>query len=71
MASARGYGDLKGAVADAVSEMLAPLRERYAELRPDEDALERILREGGDKAREIASDTLSDVRRAMGIGPRD
>jgi tryptophanyl-tRNA synthetase len=64
-----GYGDFKGAVADAVVEYLAPVRERYAELRSDEAALEATLAGGADKARAIASDTLADVRDATGIGP--
>ena len=68
MRSARGYGDLKGAVAEAVVDMLAPVRERYAEIRPDQDRLEAILAEGADKARAIASGTLGDVRDAMGVG---
>ena len=65
-----GYGDFKSAVADAVVEYLAPVRERYAELRGDEAALEAILAAGAEKARAIASGTLADVREAMGIGPR-
>ena len=69
MADARGYGDLKAAVAEAVVEMLTPVRERYAELRPDEAALEEILAAGAEKARAIASDTLADVREAMALGP--
>ena len=64
-----GYGDFKSAVADAVVGYLAPIRERYAELRGDEDGLEAILVSGTEKARAIASDTLADVRDAMGIGP--
>ena len=64
-----GYGDFKSAVADAVVEYLAPVRERYAELRPDEDALERTLAAGADKARAIASGTVADVREAMRVGP--
>ena len=64
-----GYGDFKGAVAEAVVELLAPVRERYVELRPNEDAIEETLRAGADKAREIASATLTEVRSAMGIGP--
>ena len=64
-----GYGDFKGAVAEAVVEYLAPVRERYAELRSDEAELERLLSEGAGKAREIASGTLADVRTAMGVGP--
>jgi tryptophanyl-tRNA synthetase len=65
-----GYGDFKGAVAEAVVELLAPVRERYAELRPDEAALEATLKGGAEKAREIASGTLADVRDRMGIGPK-
>jgi tryptophanyl-tRNA synthetase len=64
-----GYGAFKQAVADAVVEYLAPVRERYQELRGDEQALERTLAEGAEKARAIASGTLRDVRRAMGVGP--
>ena len=69
MRSARGYGDLKAAAAEAVVEMLTPVRERYAELRADEGQLEAILAEGAEKAREMARETLSDVRGAMGFGP--
>ncbi len=69
MQSARGYGDLKAATAQAVVEMLAPVRERYAELRGDEPRLEAILAEGADKAAAMARPTLADVRAAMGYGP--
>ena len=64
-----GYGDFKGAVADAVADYLAPVRERYAELRADEAGLERTLAEGAEKARAIAGPVLADVREAMGVGP--
>ena len=62
------YGDFKVAVAEAVAGHLAPVRERYLELRPDEQALEAMLEQGAERAREIASVTLTDVRAAMGIG---
>jgi tryptophanyl-tRNA synthetase len=64
-----GYGDLKGAVAEGVVELLAPVRERYAELRPDQAALEETLATGAEKARTISSPTLAEVRERMGIGP--
>jgi tryptophanyl-tRNA synthetase len=64
-----GYGDFKGAVADAVVEFLGPVRERYDELRPDEAALENALAAGAEKARAIASETLAEVRSAIGVGP--
>ncbi len=63
-----GYGDFKGAVAEAVVEYLSPTRERYEELRPDGHALEAALAAGAEKARAIASETLAEVRGAMGIG---
>jgi tryptophanyl-tRNA synthetase len=63
-----GYGDFKTAVAESVTEFLAPVRERYEELRPDEETLERTLSAGAEKARAIASETLAEVRAAMGIG---
>jgi tryptophanyl-tRNA synthetase len=64
-----GYGVFKQAVADAVVGYLAPVRERYEEIRADEDGLERVLAAGAEKARAIASATLRDVREAMGVGP--
>ncbi len=63
-----GYGDLKKAVAEAVVELLAPVQERYAELRPDEAALEAALAAGAEKARAIAGPTLAEVKSRMGIG---
>ena len=63
------YGDFKSAVADAVVEYLAPVRERYDAIRADEAELERILAVGADKARAITSGVVGDVRQAMGVGP--
>jgi tryptophanyl-tRNA synthetase len=64
-----GYGDFKQAVAEAVVECLAPVRERYAELRPDEAALERVFAAGVEKARALAAPVLADVRARMGYEP--
>jgi tryptophanyl-tRNA synthetase len=65
----QGYGAFKEAVAEAVVEYLAPVRERYRELRPDEAALEAVLSEGAERARAIAAPTLAEVRQVMGVGP--
>jgi tryptophanyl-tRNA synthetase len=65
----QGYGAFKAAVGEAVVDYLAPARERYAELRADAAGLEATLAQGAEKAREIASGTLGDVRRVMGVGP--
>src|SRR6201999_2152267 len=56
-----GYGDFKKAVADGVVELLAPVRERYEEIRPDEAALEAVLAAGAEKARAVAAPVLQDV----------
>ena len=63
----QGYGDFKGAVAEAVVEYLAPVRERYEAIRADEAAIESALAAGAEKARAIAAVTLADVREAMGV----
>jgi tryptophanyl-tRNA synthetase len=65
-----GYGDFKSAAAESVIELLAPVREGYAGLRPDTEALERTLAAGAEKAREIAAQTMADVRDRMGVGKR-
>ena len=56
------YGELKTAVADAVDAYLAPVRERYEQLRGDEAALERILADGAMQAQAMAAETLAEVR---------
>jgi tryptophanyl-tRNA synthetase len=63
------YGAFKAAVAEAVVEFLRPVRERYEEIRPDEDALQQTLAEGAERAQAMASETVRDVRAAMGVGP--
>jgi tryptophanyl-tRNA synthetase len=68
LADARGYGDLKAAVAAAVIDYLAPVRERYGDLRADEPTLEAVLAEGAERAHAIAAPTLADVREAMALG---
>jgi tryptophanyl-tRNA synthetase len=64
----QGYGSFKEAVAEAVVEFLRPLRERYEEIRPDEEAIKGILLEGAERAHAIASQTVADVRERMGVG---
>ena len=65
-----GYGAFKEAVGEAVVELLAPVRERFLELRADEAGLEATLADGAERARGIATDVMTDVRAAMGVGPR-
>jgi tryptophanyl-tRNA synthetase len=62
-----GYGDFKAAVGDAVVDFLAPVQERYAELRDDPGELERVLAAGAGKARALAAPVLADAREAVGV----
>jgi tryptophanyl-tRNA synthetase len=62
------YGEFKTAVAEAVVEYLAPVRERYEQLRADEGELESILAAGAARADVMAAETLEDVRELMGVG---
>ncbi len=62
-----GYGEFKQDVGDAVVELLAPVQERYAELRADEPELLRLLKLGADKAREASAPTLDAMTRRMGF----
>lgn len=65
--SARGYGDLKKAVAEVVIDELAPIRERYVELIDDISELDRLLNVGAEKANNIASAKLDFVKDKMGL----
>ncbi|WP_237387497.1 tryptophan--tRNA ligase [Xenorhabdus sp. Sc-CR9] len=61
------YGHLKSAVADAVSEMLTGLQERYHHFRNDEVLLNQIMAEGAAKAQVRAQATLDKVYDAVGL----
>jgi tryptophanyl-tRNA synthetase len=63
------YGPLKDDTADAVIELLRPVRERYAELAADRAIAEAVLKLGADKAREVASATLARAQDAVGLLP--
>ena len=66
----RGYGDLKGAVADAVVAEFAPVRERALELLADPAELDRVLAGNAERANEIAEATLARAYDRIGFLPR-
>jgi tryptophanyl-tRNA synthetase len=66
----QGYGAFKQAVGEATAELLAPVRERYRELRADEAGLERALAEGAERAREIAVPVMAELHSVMGLGSK-
>ncbi|MDE0605388.1 MAG: tryptophan--tRNA ligase [bacterium] len=64
------YGPLKSDTADAVNEMLNPIRDRFAELSSDPGEIARVLATGADKARTVAAATLERARTNAGLIPR-
>lgn len=61
------YGDMKKQLAEDMVHFIRPIREKASELQRDEDTLRKIMKAGKDKARDSASKTLSEARKAMGI----
>ena len=62
-----GGGALKAFVTEAVNSYLAPIRARREELAADMDYVKDVLHEGNRQARAIATETLDEVREAMGM----
>jgi len=63
----KGYGDLKGEVADVVVEYLKPIREKTLELLSDESHLLAVLSQGAAKAQGVASTTLTKTYENLGL----
>jgi tryptophanyl-tRNA synthetase len=66
----KGYGDLKGEVADAVISVIEPIRSRATELLENTDELDRLLTSGSARANELAEATLASVYDKIGFIPR-
>jgi tryptophanyl-tRNA synthetase len=62
-----GYGAFKEDVAEAVVELLDPIRLRYGDLRGDTDKLAAVLAEGAEKAKAVANPTLADAYERVGF----
>jgi len=68
--SGKGYGDLKGIVAEAVVSLTEPMQARTKELLADSAELDKLLALGAEKASERAEQTLSDVYEKLGFIPK-
>ena len=66
-AGGMGWGDAKQTLYEAMERALAPMRDVYDSYISNTDELDRILKEGAEKARPIASETLKRVRNATGL----
>jgi tryptophanyl-tRNA synthetase len=63
----KSYSVLKGAVADALVDTLAPIQFRYAELRADEAGLYQVLADSAARVHLVADATLHRVQEAVGL----
>ena len=61
------YGDLKKQLAEDINACCAPIREKIIENRKDTDLLERVAKEGAEKARENARQTVEMAREIIGF----
>lgn len=61
-----GWGQFKPLLTDTIIESLKPIQEKYQTITKDKGYLESVLRDGGEKARAIANQTLSQVKTALG-----
>ena len=62
-----GYGEVKKALYERFAAHFEPYRQRRAELQRDMGYVESVLKRGADRAREEASRTLKNARRAVGL----
>ena len=62
-----GYGDLKKALFEYYWNFFAPYRARRAELAADPGYVEKVLREGAERARVVAAKTMARARQNCGL----
>jgi len=62
-----GWGHAKQALFEVLDARLTPMREKYLALRADEAHLDKVLADGGERARERAQRVMQRVRTAVGI----
>jgi len=62
-----GCVECKKILAEAINKELAPFRERRAEIEARKGYVEEVIADGAKRAREIASETMAEVRQKMGL----
>lgn len=62
-----GYGDLKVKTAEAVIEVLSPVRKKLEELKSNRKYLEQVMMEGAQKAKRLADKKLQKVYKKVGL----
>lgn len=67
MYEGKGYGDFKKDLVEVTIDALAPIKQRYQEIRESKELIE-ILNDGAQKADAIAQETMKRVRKNFGLG---
>lgn len=62
------YGDLKKELSEAIYEELKPLQQKRQELENNPEYVDKVIKEGAEKARAVAQQTLREVKERMGLG---
>ena len=62
------YGDLKKELSEAIYEELKPLQEKRKELENNPEYVDKVIKEGAERARTVASETVKEARERMGLG---
>ena len=65
-----GCVDCKGPLIDSVLKEQQPVRERALEYLSNPESVQAVIDEGSERAREVARDTLEEVKNAMGLNYR-
>ncbi len=61
------YSDIKERLAEAIFKELEPLQIRRKELEANTEFVDKVIREGAEKARKVAGQTVAEVRKKMGL----
>ncbi|MFZ5376535.1 MAG: tryptophan--tRNA ligase [Patescibacteria group bacterium] len=61
------YGDVKRALAEAIFADLTPIQQKHRELMARPEYVDQIIEQGAEKAREIAGQTISEVKNKLGL----
>lgn len=62
-----GDVEVKNALAEAINNFLAPMRERYKEIESDSGMIDQIIIDGTEKVREYFIETVREMKKAMGL----
>ena len=63
----KNYSIFKNDLAEVITNILSPIQNKYKELSANPDYVKKVLRQGAEKAKIIASQTIKEVRAKIGF----